>query len=93
MERKDLPMLSHDVVLALVIARQHQIASLRATNEALRAEIDPLKRGGTRQAEPFSKGTRVAEPEPPGSKPGSNTFRARGAPPPETITQPPAQVR
>jgi transposase len=92
MEPKDLPMLSHEELLALVTELQRQIAELRASNEALRAEIDQLKRGGQRPAAPFSKGTRVAEPKPPGRKPGTGTFRSREAPPPGTITQPPVDV-
>lgn len=70
MESKDLSMLSPEELLALVTELQRQIGELRASNEALRAEIDQLKRGGKRQAAPFSKGTRVAEPKPPGRKPG-----------------------
>jgi transposase len=85
-EPKDLPALSREELLALVVELQRQITELRA-------EIDQLKRGGKRQAAPFSKGTRVAEPKPPGRKPGSGTFRYREAPPPEAITEPPVDVR
>lgn len=91
-EPEHLPMLSREDLLALVAELQHQIAALTATNEALRAEIDQLKRGGKRQAAPFSKGTRVTEPKPPGRKPGSGTFCYREAPPPEAITEPPVDV-
>jgi transposase len=93
MEPRDLPELSREELLALVVELQRQITELRASHEALRAEIDQLKRGGKRQAVPFSKGTRVAEPKPPGRKPGSGTFRYREAPPPEAITAPPVDVR
>jgi transposase len=86
------PMLSREDLLALVAELQRQIAALTAINEALRAEIDQLKRGGKRQAAPFSKGTRVTEPKPPGRKSGSGTFCYREAPPPEAITEPPVNV-
>ena len=69
------------------------VAELQRQIAELRAEIDELKRGGKRQAAPFSKGTRVAEPKPPGRKPGSGTFRYREAPPPEAITAPPVDVK
>jgi hypothetical protein len=86
-------MLSREDLLVLVAALQRQIAELRASHEALRAEIDQLKRGGKRQAAPCSKGTRVAEPKPPGRKPGPGTFRSREVPPPEAITAPPVDVQ
>jgi transposase len=92
-EPRDLPALSREELLALVVELQRQLRELRASHEALRAEIDQLTRGGKRQAAPFSKGTRVADPKPPGRKPGSGTFRYREAPPPEAITEPPVDVR
>jgi hypothetical protein len=85
-------MLSREELLVLVAELQRQIAALTATNEALRAEIDQLKRGGKRQAAPFSKGTHVTDPKPPGRKPGAGTFCYRAAPPPEAITEPPVDV-
>jgi transposase len=91
-EPEPLPMLSREDLLALVAELQRQIAALTATNEALRAEIDQLKRGGKRQAAPFAKGTRVPEPKPPGRKPGSDSFCYRAAPPPGAITEPPVDV-
>lgn len=81
-----LPTLSREELLALVAELQRQIA-------ALRAEIDELKRGGKRQAAPFAKGPRVAEPKPPGRKPGTGIFRYREAPPPEDMTTPPVEVK
>lgn len=85
--------LSRDALLALVAELQRQIAALTARNEALQAEIDRLKRGEQRQAAPFSKGTHVLKPNPPGRKPGSGTFRSREAPVPEQITEPPVDVK
>ena len=75
-----LPTLSREELLALVAELQDQIA-------AVRAEVDELKRGGKRQAAPFAKGARVAEPKRPGRKPGAGTFRDREAPLPEAITE------
>jgi transposase len=92
LEPKDRPALSREALLALVAELQRQLAELRASNEALRVEIDQLKHDGKRQAAPFSRGTRVPDPKPPGRKPGSGTFRYREAPPPEAITEPPVDV-
>ncbi len=90
---ESLTSLSREQLLALVAEQQRQIAELTATVEALRAELEELKRGGKRQAAPFSKGRRVAEPKPPGRKPGAGPFRYREAPPPEAITEPPVDVK
>jgi transposase len=84
--------LSREELLALVTALQRQGAELITSHEALRAEIEQLKRGGKRQASPFSKGTRKPAPKPPGRKPGSGTFHDRDVPPPEAITEPPVEV-
>jgi hypothetical protein len=84
---------SREDLLALVAALQRQIAELTASNEALRAEIEQLRRQGKRQAAPFSKGTRVAKPKRPGRKPGTGPFHYREAPPPEAITEPAIDVK
>ena len=86
LEPKDLPALSREELLALVVEWPRQITEWRA-------EIDQLKRGGKRQAAPFSKGTRIAEPKPPGRTPGAGPFRSREAPPPEAITALPIDVQ
>jgi transposase len=91
-EPKDFPALSREELLALVVELQRQLAELCASNEKLRAEIEQLKQGGKRQAAPCSRGTRVTDPQPPGRKPGSGTFRDRDAPPPEALTEPPVEV-
>jgi len=88
----DLPTFSREDLLALVAELQRQIAEVTANNDAWRAELDQLTRGGKRQAAPFSKGTRVPAPKPPGRKPGSGPCRYREAPPPEAITEPPVEV-
>jgi hypothetical protein len=50
---------------------------------ALEAIVDELRRGGKRQAAPFSKGPPKPDPEPPGRKPGDGYgTRARRAVPP-----------
>src|SRR5262247_1928007 len=85
-EPRDLPALSREELLALVVELQRQMTELRA-------EIDQFKRGGKRQAAPFSKGTRVAKPKPPGRKPGAGPVRSREAPPPEAITALPGDVK
>jgi transposase len=84
---------SREDLLALVAELQRQVAELTASNAALRAELEQLKRSGKRPAAPFSKGTRLGEPKTPGRKSGSGTFRYREAPPPEAITQSPVDVK
>jgi hypothetical protein len=90
---RDLPALSREELLALVVELQRRITELRAGHEALRVEIDLRKRGGMRRAAPFAKGNRGAEPKPPGRKPGAGTFRYREVSPPEAITEPPVDVK
>ena len=87
-----LASLSREDLLALVATLQRQIAELTARHEALHAEIERLRRGAKRQAAPFSKGTRVANPKRPGRKPGSGSFCYREAPLPEQITEPSVDV-
>jgi transposase len=58
----------------------------------LAAEVEALKRGGKRQAAPFSKGTRVEAPKRPGRKPGRGASRRREAPTPEALSEPPIDV-
>jgi transposase len=88
-----LASISHEDLLALMAELQRQVTELTASNEALRAELEQLRSGGKRQAAPFSKGTRVADPKSPGRKPGVGTFRCRAVPPPEAITEPPVDVK
>ena len=87
-----LATLSREDLLALVATLQRQLAELTVRNEALHAEIERLRRGAKRQAAPFSKGTRVANPKRPGRKPGSGSFCYREAPLPAQITEPPVDV-
>lgn len=56
---------------------------LRRENEKLKEELDAARRAVYRQAAPFSRGTRVAQPQRPGRKPGVaygvRTYRRRPA--------------
>lgn len=85
--------LNRDGLLALIAEQQRQIAELTARIMALQAENERLKRGSNRQAAPFSKGTRVDQPKPPGRKRGVGLFRYREVPPPEQVTEPPVEVK
>lgn len=76
-----------------VMALREQVAQLAASNQALLAENEQLKRSAKRQATPFSKGTRAKLPKGPGRKAGEGTFSFRQAPHPEEITEPPVDVR
>jgi transposase len=73
-------------------ALERQVAELLALNAALRAEIEQLTRRGKRQAAPFSKEERVAEPKRPGRKAGQGTFHYRAAPQPAALSEPPIAV-
>jgi transposase len=50
-------------------------AALRAENRALRKALDEERRAGKRQASPFSRGIRKANPKKPGRKPGGPRSR------------------
>jgi transposase len=89
---ENLTSLSRDELLALLVELRRQMAELTARNAALQAEIEQLRRGAKRQAAPFSKGTRVANPKRPGRKPGAGPFHYREAPLPEQITEPSVDV-
>jgi transposase len=99
LDPKDLSALSRDELLTLVAVLQAQVDSLQrqlaeasATIAVLRQEVADLTRSGKRQAAPFSKGTRVAHPKPPGRKPGQGPFTYRSAPAPEELTALPVDV-
>ena len=72
--------MSREELIALIHEQQRLI-------EQLRNEIEELRRGGRRQAAPFSKGKPVKNPRRPGRKPGEGIFRRRNAP-----LQPPSEV-
>lgn len=85
MSGTDLAALDRDALIGLVL-------KLGAEVESLRAEVESLKRGGKRQAAPFSKGTRVKDPKRPGRKPGRGLFKRREAPSPDQLSEPPIDV-
>jgi transposase len=77
-----LESLSREELIALILEQ-------RRLMEQLRKEIEELRRGGHRQAAPFSKGKPAKNPKPPGRKPGEGIFRRRSAPsgpPSEVVT-------
>jgi transposase len=84
--------LSREELLALVLQLQHKLTELEASVQDLRAEVDRLTRENKRQAAPFSKGTRIRQPQRPGRKPGQGTFSFRQTPRPEEITEPAVDV-
>lgn len=85
MNATDLARLDRDALIALILKQA-------AIIEALRAEVEALKRSGKRRAAPFSKGTRKADPKKPGRKPGRGLFKNREASAPETLSEPPIDV-
>jgi transposase len=89
---ENLPSLSREALVALVVEQQRQITELTAVIETLRAELAQLRRDAKRQAAPFSKGTRAAAPKRPGRQPGSGRCCSREAPRPDQITGPPVEV-
>jgi transposase len=84
--------LSREELLALVRTQELRIRDLEGRVAELTAEIDRLLREGKRQAAPFSKGKRKANPKRPGRKPGQGVFRHRTAPDPSQLTEPPIPV-
>lgn len=60
---------------------------LRRENEKLKEELEAARRASARQAAPFSRGTRVAEPRRPGRKPGAAYGRYAHRPPPTHVDQ------
>ena len=71
---------------------QRQVEKLTGVNEVLRSEVEQLKRSTKRQAAPFSKGTRVSKPRPPGRKAGTGNFNYRREPLPQEVSEPVADV-
>ena len=73
----DLSSLSREELIDLIVAQQRMIEDQQRQIAELREEIDELRRGGKRQAAPFSKGQRVTNPKRPGRKPGQGPFSRR----------------
>jgi transposase len=96
---EDIASLRWEELLALVAEQQQQITQLQgqlakatATIESLQVEVERLTREKKRQAAPFSKGTRIRQPQRPGRKPGQETFSFRQPPRPEETTELPVDV-
>src|SRR3982751_5755341 len=70
-----------------------EVASLRTENAALKTQLEQRVRDAKRQAAPFSKGQRTAQPKRPGRKPGRGRFTFRTLPTPDQWTAPPVEVR
>ena len=51
-----------------------RVAQLLAENAALKAQLEQRTRDAKRQAAPFSKGQRTAQPKRPGRKPGQGQW-------------------
>src|SRR3954465_3228978 len=80
-------------LLTELAALKARVEVLQAENTALRARLDQLAQDAKRQAAPFSKGQRKAQPKRPGRKPGRGRFTFRTLPTPDQWTAPPIEVR
>ncbi|MEJ7637777.1 MAG: transposase, partial [Singulisphaera sp.] len=80
-------------LLTELAALKARVEELLAENAALRAQLDRLARDAKRQAAPFSKGQRKAQPKRPGREPGRGRFTFRTLPTPDQWTEPPIEVR
>src|SRR5512142_2891745 len=97
---KELAQLGKQALLACVAQVLTEFATLKARvdelvaeNAALRAQLGQHERDSQRQAAPFSKGRRKAQPQRPGRKPGQGRFTFRTLPRPDQWTAPPIEVR
>jgi transposase len=97
---KELAQLGKQALLAFVAqlltefaALKARVETLSAENAALRAQLEQRTRDAKRQAAPFSKGQRTAQPKRPGRKPGRGPFTFRTLPRPDQWTAPPIEVR
>src|SRR3954464_2420994 len=80
-------------LLTELTALRARVEELLVENAALKAQIDQLARDSKRQAAPFSKGQRKAQPKRPGRKPGHGRFTFRTLPTPDQWTAPPIEVK
>src|SRR4051794_41501047 len=97
---KELAQLGKEALLAFVAQLLTDLAALKirvealvAENAALKARLEQRERDSKRQAAPFSKGRRKAQPKRPGRKPGQGRFTFRTLPRPDQWTAPPIDVR
>src|SRR4051795_10955936 len=80
-------------LLTELAALKARVEVLLAENSASKAQIDQLAGDAKRQAAPFSRGQRKAQPKRPGRKPGRGRFTFRTLPTPDQWTAPPIEVR
>ncbi len=66
---------------------QRQIAELREQVAQLQQQVAELKRAGKRQATPFARKKRSANPKKPGRKAGQGLFSHRAKPAPEEVNE------
>lgn len=71
----------------VVDKQDRRIEELEAENERLRRLLDETRRGGKRQAAPFSKGAPKKEPKKPGRKPGKDYGRRAERPVPAEVDE------
>ncbi len=64
-----------------------ETAHLQAENTALRDRLAAAERAGKRQATPFARRARKADPKKPGRKPAQGRFSSRPKPLPEQVTE------
>lgn len=63
-----------------------ELEKSQGENAALKRQIEAQERSSKRQAAPFAKGEKKANPKKPGRKAGQGTFKRRSPPDPEAIT-------
>jgi len=80
-------------LLAELSALKARVAELLKENASLKAQLEQRTRHAKRQAAPFSKGQRKAQPKRPGRKAGQGRFTFRTLPTPDQWTAPPIEVR
>jgi len=68
-------------------ARDAVIAELQEQMRQLQERLDGAKRAGKRQATPFAREKRVAQPKRPGRKKGKGRFASRPQPAPKEVTE------
>src|SRR3954466_6716349 len=97
---KDLAQLGKEALLAFIAqllvefaALKARVEELLAENAALKAQLDQQARDAKRQAAPFSKSQRKAQPKRPGRQPGQGHFTFRTLPTPDQWTASPIEVR
>src|SRR5215210_5903769 len=80
-------------ILRELAALNARVTQLLAEIATLKAQLEQRTRDAKRQAAPFSKGQRKAQPKRPGRKPGQGHFTCRTRPRPDQWTAPPIEVR